>query len=286
MQRPTKSAWSSPKPVSPRSQLGPNDRARFGDGRKQRVVARTAVVVRVGPGPRALLRAEQGLDGGVDIQMEATIAATTQVGQPLLGHQVLQVRDGRLVEASQIAIDRIETGNHASGQSHEERVGGPALQPEDAILADRRCVDEQPQLRRHRIDHQRPALQPREASRQLAINTLLAQECPKYGEAAATGQARIARGDANARWVGATNLLPEVKVPVAALAAKRVPSHLMDARRGCRLHAWSLAATTTTALKFQPSVRSNIAPSAGTLPANAKSRLRAHPGRRVVPCVP
>ena len=93
-----------------RSQLGSDDRARFGDGREQRVVAGTAVVVRVGSRQRALLRAEQRLDGGVDVQMQSSIAATTQVDQPLLAHQLLQVRDGGLVEASQIAIDRIEAG--------------------------------------------------------------------------------------------------------------------------------------------------------------------------------
>ena len=238
-----------------RSQLGSDDRARFGDGREQRMVAGTAVVVRVGAGQRALLRAEQGLDGRVDVQMQASIAATTQVGQPLLGHQVLQARDGGLVEASQIAIDRIEAGDHTPGQSHEECIGGPALQPEDTILADGGRVDQQPELRRHRIDHQRPALQTREASRELAIDALLAQVGPEYGKAAATGQARVAAGDANARRVRTPNLLSKVKVPVAALAAERVSSHLMDARRGRGLHSWSFAKTTMTSLKFRPFAR-------------------------------
>ena len=175
-----------------RPQFGSDDGARFGDGSEQRVIAGTAVVVRVWPGQRTLLRTEQRLDGGVDVQMESDIAATTQVGQPLLGHQVLQVRDGGLVEASQIAIHRVEAGDHAPGQPHEERIGGPALQPEDTILADGRCVDKQPQLRGHRIDHQRPALQSREAPRQLPIDALLAQERPEYGEATAPGQARVA----------------------------------------------------------------------------------------------
>jgi hypothetical protein len=65
----------------------------------------------------------------------------------------------------------------------------------------------------------------------------------------------MTRGDANAPQVRATNLLSEVKVPVAALAAERVASHLMDARGGRGLHSWSFAPTTTTSLKFQPSVR-------------------------------
>ncbi len=184
--------------------------------------------------------------------MESDIAATTQVDQPLLGHQVLQVRDGGLVEASQIAIHRVEAGDHAPGQPHEERIGGPALQPEDTILADGRCVDEQAQLRGHRIDHQRPALQSREAPRQLPIDPLLAQERPEYGEATAPGQGRVAPCDTDARRVRTPDLLSEVKVAVAALAAERITSHLMDARRGRCLHAWSLAATTTTALKFPP----------------------------------
>lgn len=192
MQRPTKSAWSSSKPVSPRAQVGSDHCARLGYGRQQRVIAGTAVVARVGPGQRTLLRAEQGLHGGVDVQMESSIAATTQVSQPVRGHQALQVRDGGIVEASQIAIDRIETGDHAPRQPHERRMGGPALQPEDAILADGRRVDQQPQLGWHRIDHQRPALQTREAAREIAIDALFAQERPECGEASATRQPRVA----------------------------------------------------------------------------------------------
>ncbi len=140
-------------------------------------------------------------------------------------------------------------------QPHEECIGRPALQPEDAIFTDGRRVDQQPHLCRHRIDHQRPALQAREAARQIAIDALLAQERPECGQATAAGQTLVAPGDANAPRVWAPNLLPKVKVPVAALAAERGASHLMDARGGRGLHSWSFAATTTTSLKFQPSVR-------------------------------
>jgi hypothetical protein len=43
--------------------------------------------------------------------------------------------------------------------------------------------------------------------------------------------------------------------PIAALAAQRIPSHLMDARLGRGLHSWSFATTTMTSFKFQPAVR-------------------------------
>jgi hypothetical protein len=102
--------------------------------------------------------------------------------------------------------------------------------------------------------HQWPALQPREASRELAIDALLAQVGPEYGEAAATRQARVAAGDADARRVRTPNLLSEVKVPVAALAAhtaRGVPCLLQTAeRRGSVRHLGAKRAG------FQPELRS------------------------------
>jgi len=106
-------------------------------------------------------------------------------------------------------------------------------------------------LRRHGIDDSAPALEPREPLAQLAGDPLSPQESPEVRKAPAAGQARIAIGDSNASWVRA-NDAPAAPIPIAALAAERVPAHLMDARRGRGLHAWSLAETTTTALKFRP----------------------------------
>jgi len=83
-------------------------------------------------------------------------------------------------------------------------------------------------LRRHGIDDSAPALEPREPLAQLAGDPLSPQEYPEVRKA------------------------PAAPIPIAALAAERVPAHLMDARRGRGLHAWSLAETTTTALKFRP----------------------------------
>src|SRR5260370_1206864 len=108
------------------------------------MVAGPAVVVRMGTARP--LECRTAARGRVDVQMQPTMAMATQVGQALLGHQALRVVDGHLVEPTLVAVIGIEAVLLAASQSHEEAIGGPALQPEDTILADACRVHHEPKF--------------------------------------------------------------------------------------------------------------------------------------------
>jgi hypothetical protein len=174
-----------------------------------------------------------------------------QVEQALLGHPCFQRVDRRIVEATQIAIDGVEAWNDPASEPNEQRVGRPALKPEDAILTEDGRVDEQAHLRLHGVDDQAAVLEACEPARQLCIDALLPEERSEMWEPSAARQARVAPASVNAPRVGPNDPLPPGAMSVASLAAKRVSAHLMDARRRRGLHVVVTASTTTMSPKFQ-----------------------------------
>ena len=158
-------------------------------------------------------------------------------GEPLIDHHRFQVGDPLVVESAQVAVDGIEARHDSACKTYEERIGRERFEPEDACLSDHVGIEEQPQLRLHRVDHQHAALQTKEQSPELRVDSLPPTEGAEAREAGDTGERRILLPSMNTRRIGATDA-SVAAVAVPTLAAAHVSTHLMDARRvrGCCSH--------------------------------------------------
>lgn len=57
------------------------------------------------------------------------------VSEAMPGHHRLQARERRRVEALQVPIHRVDAGEHAAREVHEEAVGGQGFERENSLLA-------------------------------------------------------------------------------------------------------------------------------------------------------
>ncbi len=198
------------------------------------MVAGAAGVAWVGPDGGALLRTKQRLHGGVDVEEDLAEQATAERPQALRGHQALERGDRRFVEASEVAVDRVQTGHDAAGEADEERIGGERLKPEDTRFARGEGVHQQPQLGGHGVDDGGSVLEGVEGVVQDVVDPLFGKESTEGGEAGDAGERQVGGANAEAARVGALNGLC-ASMAVAALASEHVAAHLLGARRreGC-----------------------------------------------------
>jgi hypothetical protein len=154
--------------------------------------------------------------------------------QPLLGQKRVQPRQIQRTEASQIAVHRVEAGDRSALEVHEQGVLRQALQAEDPLLSQRLCVDQEPHLLRHAVDHLRAALEVSEQGVQPLVQVLLWQERPQRHQPRRAGQRGVRRALPQAARVRAPDALALLleSVPLSPLASQLISAHLLGARRG------------------------------------------------------
>jgi len=137
------------------------------------------------------------------------------------------------VEAPQIAVHRIDAGDHSAGKVDEEAVSRECLQSEDAIFTRNSNIEQQPELLSHRIDHPWTVLERAEPAPQLALDTVAPGEPPERGKPTHAGQRQIGWPLADPLGTAPSNLPSSALplVPLSPLAAESISTHLMDARR-------------------------------------------------------
>jgi len=194
------------------------------------VIARARVVPRIWPREGTLLRAEYALDRGVDIEVHGLGLQRVHGGEPLLNHHRFQVGDRLVVESAQVAIHGIDARHDSTRETDEERVGRERLQAEHSRLSGDVRVEQKPQLCLHRVDHQDAALEAKEETSELRVDSLPSAKAAEAREAGDAGERRVVLPSMDARRIGATDALVAA-IAIPALAATHVPTHLMDARR-------------------------------------------------------
>src|SRR6266700_3640484 len=152
--------------------------------------------------------------------------------EPMLGHHRLERGNRGVVEAAQVAVERIEARHYAASQVHEQRVGRQRLDTEYSVFADCRRVHEEPELSLHRVDNHRTRLEAPELIAQRLIDAEIPHERTEPGETAVTGQPRVRPTNVDVARVS-TSDPARASVPIAALATNRISAHLLGARWGC-----------------------------------------------------
>jgi hypothetical protein len=98
------------------------------------MVARSAMVARVGTRQRALVVAKNWLDGGVDIEMEKRASPGLHWRKAVFGHHLLEIGDGLVVEAPQVSVLSLsgkgegDFGGRCSGSMRGARQGSENLE--------------------------------------------------------------------------------------------------------------------------------------------------------------
>lgn len=214
------------------AKLAADDGVRLRAAGQDRVVARATVIARIVAGQRALVLAKDGLDRAVDVEMNHRPMFGAHWRESVRCHHLLERSERRRVEAAQVAIDRVEAGHDAAGQVHEKRVRRQRLDAEHAVLAHDRSVDQESQLRFHRVHDQRARFQAPELVAQSLVDAKVARERSEAGETAVARQRRIWSPDLDMARVGPTNTA-SATMAISALASKRISTHLLGAWRGC-----------------------------------------------------
>jgi hypothetical protein len=150
--------------------------------------------------------------------------------EALLDHHRFQVGDRRVVEPAQVAVHGVDARHDSTGETDEERISRERLEAEDTRLSGNVRVEQQAQLRLHRVDHHHAALEAIEKTPKLRVDPLPSAEAAEAREAGDAGERRVVLPSMDARRIGATDALVTT-VTVATLAAAHVSTHLMDARR-------------------------------------------------------
>lgn len=214
--------------------------ARFGDAGEQRVVARAPLVARIGAGQRSLLVAEQWLDRRVHVQMHGIVCMTTKLREPVLRHDELELCKLHFVEPAQISVHGIDARNRATGELHEQRVGTERFEAEDAPLADDIGVEQEAELRIHRIHDPASVFDVPEPAAEFARDSEPLEEHPERHQPADRRERSVARPAADPARVSPTDPPPPPLqlVTTCPLVSERPSAHLVDARlpRLCRSH--------------------------------------------------
>ncbi|HEU4412128.1 MAG TPA: hypothetical protein VFS43_43200 [Polyangiaceae bacterium] len=180
------------------------------------------------------MRAEQGLDRGIDVEEDLVQKAPAERSQTLRGHQPFERGDVRFAEAGEVAVDGVEARHDAAGQADEERVGRERFEPEDARFAGREGVHQEAKLGGHGGDDGGAVLERAEGAVQGAVDAFVGEKGAEGDQARDARERRVRGPEANPLGVGALNR-PVAPVAVAALASEHVAAHLLGARRreGC-----------------------------------------------------
>ena len=186
------------------AKLAADDGVRLRAAGQDRVVARATVIARIVAGQRALVLAKDGLDRAVDVEMNHRPTFGAHWRESVRCHHLLERSERRPVEAAQVAIDRVEAGHDAAGQVHEQRVRRQRLDAEHAVLAHDRSVDQESQLRFHRVHDQRARFQAPELVAQSLVDAKVARKRSEAGETAVTGKRGVRAADLDVPRVGAT----------------------------------------------------------------------------------
>jgi hypothetical protein len=196
---------------------------------------------------------EEHLDRGVDVEVHQLQLGQFLLPQTVLGHHLFQELDLRGPEATQVAVDRVDAGDGAARHEFEDRVGGEVLQAEDARLAQKVGVDEQPQLGAHRVDDTIADLEVAEAPAQSLVHADVPQKRAEGYEPGGGAQRRIGLADPDAARIGSANPPPLLLqlVAVSPLASSDVSTHLSGARRGHCVVQWHADSTPTSSNRFQ-----------------------------------
>src|SRR5690606_36571194 len=167
------------------------------------------------------------LDRRVDVEVHVIVRAQTLAIETLLRHQRLELLERLLVEAVQIAIQRVDARNDSSREPHEQRIGRQGLDAEHARLARRVRVDEEPQLSVLRDYGAAVRLERAELTKS-AVDPLFAQERTEPRKSGHRGQRFVRGPEPDARWIWPADAVAPAG---RALAAHDVSTHLRGARR-------------------------------------------------------
>jgi hypothetical protein len=197
---------------------------------QQRMVARTPVVARIRPRQRSLLSAKDALDRRVDIEVYVLSAQLLHTREPVPHHQRFEIPKRSCVESREVAIHRVDARYDAACESDEERIGRERFESEDARLPCDVGVQQEAELRLHRVDDQRTALQPEEVATELCVYAFVSAENTEARQACDARQRRVRTTWMDSRRVRSADAIVTA-IAVSTLAAANVPAHLMDARR-------------------------------------------------------
>lgn len=82
----------------------------------------------------AFLLAKQRRHGGVDVDVDLGHCERANSSDAEVDHHATEIQDGILVEATHVAVDRIDARDDAAGQPRKERIGGKRFEGKHAPL--------------------------------------------------------------------------------------------------------------------------------------------------------